>query len=145
VTARPFFALTLHKPWGLLIAKGIKKIENRTWSPEGRLRHGDWFAIHNGKKYDERCSPMAQSLGLPLDLFLGSPPANTESAIVAVVRYAGVVAESRDPWFFGPCGWVLDQAVEIAPVPCKGAQGLWPVPPDVAEKVRAAYRSKVAA
>lgn len=38
----------------------------------------------------------------------------------------------RDNWFVGPYGWVLTDVVTLAtPVPCKGAQGLWALPPDV--------------
>lgn len=139
MTVRQLLGLTLHKPWGILIARGIKRIENRTWSPEPRLQPGEWFAIHNGKKYDERCSPMAQRLGVDLDLFLGEPPAGTESAIVAVAQYGGVVTASEDPWFFGPFGWVLTKVVEIPPIACRGAQGLWPVPPAIADRCRAAF------
>lgn len=139
MTVRQLLGLTLHKPWGILIARGIKRIENRTWSPEPRLQPGEWFAIHNGKKYDDRCSPMAQSLGVDVGIFLGSPPAGTEAAIVAVAQYGGVVTTSEDPWFFGPMGWVLTKVVALEPIACRGAQGLWPVPPDIADKVRAAF------
>lgn len=39
---------------------------------------------------------------------------------------------SPGPWFIGPYGWVLTDVVTLAePVPCKGAQGLWTVPPEV--------------
>jgi hypothetical protein len=34
----------------------------------------------------------------------------------------------EDPWWTGPCGWLLDRVVAIEPVACKGAQGLWTVP-----------------
>jgi hypothetical protein len=51
-------------------------------------------------------------------------------------RMTGVVTESADPWFTGPYGWTLDDVVALpAPVPCRGAQGLWPVPDDVAALV----------
>jgi len=47
---------------------------------------------------------------------------------------SGVVTESADPWFVGPFGWVLSDVVVLpAPVPCRGAQGLWEVPADVRE------------
>jgi hypothetical protein len=144
MTTRPFFGLTLHRPWPILIARGIKKIENRTWSPEGRLLPGEWFAVHAGKKYDDRCSPMAQRLGVDLEIFFDKK-LGAEAHIVAVARYAGVVTTSEDPWFFGPVGWVLDQVVPLEPIPCKGAQGLWPVPPAVADKCRAAFANARAA
>lgn len=141
---RPLLALTLTRPWQLLIAKGIKKIENRRWEPAGRLLPGEWFAIHGGKTYDTTCQPTAMGLGVSLDTFFGEPSA-APSTIVAVARFAGIVTESRDPWFLGPFGWVLDQVVEIAPIPSRGAQGLWRVEPAIADQVRAAYRKAVQA
>lgn len=137
---RPLLALTLWRPWPILIALGIKKIENRPWRPEPRLQPGEWFAIHGGKKYDPDCSPMAVRLGVDYGVFFDAS-LGAESAIVAVARFAGVVTESQDPWFFGPFGWVLDQVVPIGPLICKGAQGLWRVPDEIAERCRAAYRA----
>jgi hypothetical protein len=104
MSARKRLGLTLHRPWPILIGLGIKKVENRTWSPEPRLQPGEWFAIHAGKKYDERCSPMAQRLGVDMEVFFDKK-LGAEGCIVAVARYAGCVigaAGSADPWFFGP-------------------------------------------
>jgi hypothetical protein len=127
-------ALTLWRPWDLLIACGIKTIENRSWEPRGRLQVGDVFVIHAGKTFDPNCIPMAQRLGVPLTVFEGQ---QVQSAVVAVVRYAGVVTESNDVWFFGPYGWVLKDAVAMQrPVPCKGAMGLWDLPWNVEAEVR---------
>jgi len=135
---RKLLGLTLHRPWPILIAKGIKRIENRTWSPEPRLQVGEWFAVHAGKKYDERCSPMAQRLGVDMEVFFDKK-LGAEGCIVAVARYAGCVTESTDPWFFGPVGWLLPEVVALEPIPCKGAQGLWYVPDATADLCRAAY------
>ena len=137
---RPLQALTLHRPWSILVAKGIKKIENRTWHPEPLVQPGEWFAIHAGKTYDTGCSPMAARLGVPMQTFFDAP-SNSPGCIVAVVRYAGYTRASDDPWFFGPnyLGWLLDRAVEIDPVPCRGAQKLWRVPSEIANQVRAGY------
>lgn len=44
---RPIRALTIFNPWAALIAEGVKRVENRTWSPERQgLRVGDFLAIH---------------------------------------------------------------------------------------------------
>jgi hypothetical protein len=142
---RQLLGLTLWRPWPILIAKGIKRIENRPWRPEPRLQAGEWFAIHAGKKYDIDCSPLAVHLGIPPETFFDER-LGAASSIVAVARFAGVVTKSDDPWFFGPFGWVLDQVVPLDPIPCKGAQGLWVVPSDIAERCRAAYQlSKIPA
>jgi hypothetical protein len=140
MTARRLLGLTLHRPWPILIAKGIKRIENRTWSPEPRLQPGEWFAIHAGKTYDDTCSPMAQRLGVDMEVFFDKK-LGTESAIVCIAQYGGVVTKSDDPWFFGPpsLGWLLPKVVAIDPIPCKGHQSLWDVPDDIAEQCRVAF------
>lgn len=135
---RQLLALTLHRPWSLLMARGIKTIENRKWSPGPRLQAGEWFALHAGKTWDPECIPTAQRLGVPIEIFKSGNV--HESAIVAVARFKRVVTESTDPWFWGPFGWVLDPIVELSPIACQGAQGLWVVPADVAAQVRAAFR-----
>jgi hypothetical protein len=68
--------------------------------------------------------------------------------IVGVVRVVGVVNDDDDTcmppgqsrWYFGPFGWVLDNVTSIDPVPCKGMQGLWELPPEVLSTVRERYR-----
>ncbi len=55
-------------------------------------------------------------------------------AIVGSVR----VADCR-PGLAGAWDWVLADAVELRrPVPCRGRLGLWLIPDDVAEQIRAA-------
>lgn len=44
-------------------------------------------------------------------------------------------------WFFGPYGWLMPERVPIAPVPCRGAQGLWKLPPDVEAEVLRRYEA----
>ena len=67
---------------------------------------------------------------------------NGEFDVLSTLPGARDLAGSPGPWFVGPCGWVLADVVTLAePVPCKGAQGLWTVPPDVLAKIdRAATR-----
>jgi hypothetical protein len=139
---KKLLALTLHRPWSVLITKGLKDLENRSWSPEPLLRPGEWFAIHAGQKYDLACQMMAQRLGLDLGVFFDEPPSNRPGHIVAVAQYGGFVRETTNPWFFGPphVGWLLPQVVEVEPIPCRGAQKLWYVPEEIAERVRAAFR-----
>lgn len=39
-------------------------------------------------------------------------------------------------WYQGPYGWVVLNRVALPdPVPCRGAQGLWRLPPDIAARV----------
>ncbi len=56
--------------------------------------------------------------------------------IEIVSGVAGVHVDVDSEWFFGPFGWILQDVVALAkPVPCRGAQGLWQPPADVAARV----------
>ena len=59
-------------------------------------------------------------------------------AVVGVARLAGVEDEAPEDeaYWCGPWGWRLDEVRAIEPVPCKGAQGLWTLPPEVLATVR---------
>ena len=63
------------------------------------------------------------------------------SAIVAVMRVTSVSRPGTDgPWRFpAQWGWHVEVVPLPDPVPCKGAQGLWRVPDDVAARVRAQW------
>lgn len=127
--------LTLHQPWAWAIAAGYKRIENRSWAPP-EVFLGTRIAIHAGKTWApagglfirERLTEYRGEL-LPDEVEV------TTAAIIAVARLAGVVQASDDPWFFGPFGWVLEDVVAIAPVPCRGFQKLWRLPADVEAEV----------
>jgi hypothetical protein len=139
---RPLHALTLIQPWAWAIAYAGKDVENRSWHPP-RWLVGNHLAIHAGKKIDEESIEM-----LAIELELAVPRPIVTGAIVAVARVLGDF-ESADtllatrrypggtPWYVeGAIGWMLDDVVAIEPVPCRGAQGLWPVPHDVVPIVR---------
>lgn len=55
---------------------------------------------------------------------------------VFAARAARVLHLDDDPWWTGPVGWLFEDVVEIEPVPCRGAQRLWTVPPEVEHVVR---------
>jgi hypothetical protein len=45
-------------------------------------------------------------------------------------------SEEQAQWWAGPCGWVLTNVVALpCPVPCRGYQKLWCLPPDVEAEV----------
>jgi hypothetical protein len=140
--------LTLWRPWPNLIERQIKMVENRPWHPRRKngLQPGDWFAIHAGKKWDDGCIPMAQRLGVSLDIFMEIP----DGVITCIARYDGhtddvnEIPEAQRPWFFSGeknIGWILGDVVTFPPIPCKGAQGLWKVPDDVTAEIRERFRS----
>jgi hypothetical protein len=143
-------ALTLWRPWDEPVACGAKPIENRPWPPPRKMV-GERIAIHAGKVYDDDAAAFIRERGYEL-----RPRAESDSvragAIVGVARIVGyaTMQEGRplfgedaerwerivtSTWFFGPYGWLLEDAVAITPVPCRGAQGLWPVESRVADEV----------
>lgn len=149
-------ALTLKHPWPWAIAILGKRIENRTWHPGSRLRVGGWFAIHGGK-WPSSASELEdlhfRAASLANDYRDRLPGGDASlldvmafSGVSAVAKFGGVVlpgsALSSDPWFEGPVGWLMTEVVALPePVPCRGAQGLWPLPPDVLARVRDQFRA----
>lgn len=129
-------AITLWRPWPWAIVSLGKDHENRTW--ECWLRPDEFLAIHAGKGWDKEATGwIAERFGVI------APPkqAHIAGAVVAVARFGGNVRISASQWFAGPVGWKLYDVVEIEPVACQGAQGLWKLPGDVLKQVRAAYQA----
>ena len=142
-------ALTLQQPWASLVAHHLKKFETRSWPmPESVL--GEDLAIHASGKltpfarglcFQDRFREALNIMGfLPEDLPLG--------AIVAVVRPVRCVTTATAVRQVSPTERAFGDfspgrhATELAhirrlsrPVPCRGALGIWEVPPDVAERV----------
>jgi hypothetical protein len=96
-----------------LIAHGYKDTEHRTWSSAPQT-----LAIHAGARKpldpgDGEDEPL-RGLALPL------------GCIVAVADVVG--CERTEDGY----GWVLRNVRRLAkPVPCRGAQGLWDLPPEL--------------
>jgi hypothetical protein len=134
------FGLTVWQPWAWALAAGVKDVENRDWQPPPKAV-GGFIAIHAGKTWDSEGYPgfvrmlaAASSAAEPPD-----PMRVAHGAIVGVARLLSVVRDSPSPWFCGPIGWQMGDAVAIEPVPCRGDRKLWELPPDVLWEVRARY------
>lgn len=152
-------ALTLWPEWTWAVAHFGKDIENRSWAPPARII-GQWLAIHagahiGGRKGDAAClegltdlREMAECVederggtreGGGLPLYSELIPMIATSAIVAVVKVTGAVRGDPVGWYCGlpDYGWKLNSLITLPePVKCKGAQGLWPLPPDALAQVR---------
>ena len=129
--------LTLIRPWAWAVASAGKDVENRTWVAP-RVAVGGWLAIHAGQKWDAEAVAFIRARVDTTRRDVPTKEADTSGAIVAVAQLAEVLTASESPWFSGPYGWRLDNVVQLpAPVPCKGAQGLWSLPSDVLANVRA--------
>jgi hypothetical protein len=121
-------ALTILQPWAEMIARGIKRVENRTW----KTKHRGPLAIHVGKSKslmeseDPFAWPERYGVEMPQvgDLTFGAIIAVTE--LVDCVRVEDLPAELRGHAFAsGPWCWVLDDVRRIEPILCKGAQLVW--------------------
>lgn len=128
-------ALTICQPFAHLIARGVKRVENRTWSTSYRGP----LAIHAGKS-------MAWTNQATVDRWVewGDPMAF--GAVVGMAKLIDVLhidkiksgdCEDSYPWLHahehvsGPWCWVLGDVVRIAPVKWKGAQGFWDLPDEI--------------
>lgn len=138
--------LTLWRPWAAAIVHGPKRVENRPWFPPlSLLDCGLWIAVHAGKRWDPGGARFIAETWQECPAALdhddeetGWPPAFVAQGIVGVARVAGVegaggrYGQPTDPWAVGPWCWHLaDVRVLPTPIPCRGAQGLWTLPPDV--------------
>jgi hypothetical protein len=105
------------------------------------------FAIHGGKTPVGFAATYEASADLDWIIARGLCPRGTflpqtyRAGIVAVCRFGGTMTASFDPWFAGPVGWFLEDVTVLPePVPCRGDQKLWEVPPDVLAEVERQLR-----
>lgn len=138
-------ALTLHQPWAWAITHADKRVENRSRPPPKSLVGLD-FAIHAGLRIDDAAVQRFYRGDFGDIAAKVNPDDIVRGAVVAVARLSKVVEHEipgfeqhgGDCWFFGPVGYLLtDVRVLREPVPCRGLQGFWPLPPEVEATVRA--------
>lgn len=153
MNGNPLKALSVRMPWAWFIVHARKTIENRTWQCHYRGR----IAIHasklptSGRLYDEACddfySGKAMALDGGVDLSKWPTPITMDmfvqqsGAIVGTARIVDCLGPERGrnlPWFVGPYGLVLEDVRPTPIIPCRGALGLWTVPPEVERRIREA-------
>ena len=125
-------ALSIKQPWVHAILHEGKDIENRSWQRSFR----GWLAIHASAQ-PERDAAYPRGHRVP---DLGTLD---YSAICGVARVVDMVPKSRSKWFYRPAdgsmnyGWVLAELKVLkTPIPCKGALGLWDMPPKVLRELQ---------
>lgn len=153
-------ALTIHPEWVWAILRLGKNVENRTWSAPDLV--GKWLVIHGGGAIGGRPLPkrgpsdfhraclrdvatMAEKgSGIVLsegELQAAPGPILTEArGIVAICKVAGYQTGEAAGWYIGKpsIGWQLRRVIRLPePIPCAGQQGLWKVPTDLVERIRA--------
>lgn len=144
-------ALTLTQPWASLVAIGAKRIETRSWATNYRGP----LAIHAAKGLPNEakvlflCTPFHEVLtkaGFQISHMLMAPPKGIQphnlplAAVVAtcklsdclpteeVFRQYGATRYEREFGDYTPgrWAWVLSNIVALpAPIPARGALGLW--------------------
>lgn len=139
-------ALSIKQPWAYLIAAGHKDVENRSWSTNYRGR----IYIHASKTQDAACGFRSayttllaqygrQRADSIWEAYWKSGPlvegafANERvpvfGGIIGEVDIVDCVTKSDSPWFEGPYGFVLANAVMYdKPIPYRGQQGFFEIP-----------------
>jgi len=115
-------ALSIRQPWAWLIVNGIKNIENREWPTNYRGP----LLIHASKKWDQQGYEFILKV---MDVWVPSKPHHVYGAIIGVVDLIDCVREHGSPWFFGPHGFVLENARKFkSPIQWRGQLGIFEVP-----------------
>lgn len=133
-------ALSLIQPSATAIAINVKKVETRSWSTNFRGQ----IAIHASKgfpKWAREFASLEYTFGrLPNRVPLGAIIAL--ATIINVVRTEGVVTQISaierlyGDYSEGRFAWILSDVVALPePIPCKGALGLWEVPPGIIDQI----------
>ncbi len=140
-------ALSVRQPYATLLAIGAKRVETRSWAPQG-LAPGEWLAVHAAKDWWRGGLALASREPFASALELGyrqgllptlEPGGLPRSCILAIVRFVraipadGPAAVALAPverafGIYGPgrWGWVFDSARPLRePIPARGALGLW--------------------
>jgi hypothetical protein len=135
-------ALSLLQPWASLVALGAKQIETRSWSTNYRGP----LAIAASKGFPRDCKEMCwhvpfsiwllrENPGDPTAMPLGAVLCTCELTDCVRMKTENVPMKSSHEYAFGnyefsPANprfmWLLENVQMLeAPVPCKGALGLW--------------------
>jgi hypothetical protein len=120
--------LSIRQPWAWLVVNGWKNIENRTW----RTRYRGDLLIHAAVAVTradyEACRIFVD--GIHADLAMPAYEDLPRGGIVGEVTVLDCVRGHTSPWFTGPVGWVLADALECRLIPWHGRQGLFDVQDD---------------
>ncbi len=138
-------ALSLTQPWATLVALGAKRYETRGW----RTGYRGALAIHATKEFPRwaRWHCFEEPFATVLRTHLGGDDPDTLQhfgVIVAVARLVDIVRTTEvyedldkqerafGDYTPGRYAWRLEDVRGLAePIPCRGMQGVWPVPQDV--------------
>jgi hypothetical protein len=139
-------AITLRPQWAYAVARLGKDVENRTWPLPARM-HGQRIAIHAAAGAPDRAEMhdyvrRTQFQTLDDDWKWNEHQIDRiRGALVATAVVSPMTGDASDllrlygtPWGSdsNPYQWALTDVQPLAtPLPCRGAQGFWRVPPAV--------------
>ena len=120
--------LSVRQPWAYLIVAGYKDIENRKWY----TNHRGPLLIHASRAMEPDDFPMQREwietcgIVIPEDLPRGAIVGSATLAHVDCGNgYQGDGLACTSPWFEGPYGFHMADAVEFAEsIPCRGQLGI---------------------
>jgi hypothetical protein len=118
--------------WAIFHGKGV---ENRSWPTSYRGRiiiHAalSWNKEHYKWLVDNQVR-LGISVPLEYEFFYGSLMFQSQ-CLIGEVDIVDCVTKSDSPWFFGPYGFVLANAVEYKkPIPYRGRLKLFDVPDSI--------------
>lgn len=123
--------LSIKNPWGILIAKGLKDVENRTWKTDYRGK----ILIHVSKNWDNFYSnPLnlftsKQISTIPLELKIEIENRKLlTSSIIGEVELVDIINNSKSIWAVNnQYHWILEKPVLYTkPITnISGSLGLW--------------------
>lgn len=118
-------ALSIKQPWAWAILNG-KPVENRTWP----TRFTGPFLIHASKTFDNDGYYWIMENHLALfkgPITMPGPKRFEMGGVVGKARMVDCVDSHNSPWFFGPRGFVIENAEPLPFYPCKGALGFFDI------------------
>lgn len=120
----PTIALSVRQPWAWAIVHGFKDVENRSAFAVTKAGFdARRVAIHAAKGMTRAEYEDAHDFMWRLGVYVPKPCDLVRSAIVGAVTVTAVVDKCSSPWFFGPRGLLLADAVAVDPIPASGALG----------------------
>lgn len=135
-------AITLHQPWATLLARGIKKHETRTWN----TLHRGPLIIHAGKAkiiVPRRVMLLlAKTLGtrypvLPMGAIVGIFNVYNSRPIMSDdLREMTEREILLGDWQTSRFAWMGSLHRTMHPIPCRGRQGLWNIPPELEGRLK---------
>ncbi len=140
-------AISLHQPWASLIAMGLKNFETRSWGTKYRGLLVICAALKNTKQQQSNYEDLASSFGLDLTVHPWSSfPLGMAIAVCDLVDCIEMTEDFINEqseterccghWEPGRYAWKLENVQPFPqPMPIKGKQGLWNIPPDEFEQL----------